>query len=278
MVGQENRSVGLIGLGRMGLPMARRLAASGFSVAGHDRDRQVAAAASKEGIAIAASPEAVAAASDLVIVVVGFEREVTDVLFGPRGLAERLRPGAVVAIASTAAPSFVIGLAERLAAIGARLIDTPLVRGETAAASGRLVVYAGGAERDIVSFRPVFDVLAERVIRLGDVGAGQVAKAANNQLLWTCVCASAEALDFAAAFGVERDALRAALGYGSGANWALETRADERPALWAEKDLAIVLEEADRAGIAMPVTAQVRQAIARFKRARGLPTPKEEGR
>ncbi len=274
MVGLEHCSVGVIGLGRMGHPIAHRLAKAGFIVSGHDRDTRAAAAASAVGIPVAGSPRAVAMTSDIVIVVVGFESDVTEAMFGPDGVSGGLGPGTVVAIASTVAPSYVVGLAEQLGAIGARLIDTPLVRGEAAARSGRLVIYAGGDEVDIALCRPVFDVLAERVIRLGELGAGQVAKAANNQLLWTCVAASAEALDFGAAFGLDRDGLRAALGYGSGANWALETRADDRPALWAEKDLAIVLDEADVAGVAMPVTAAVRQAIAAFKAARGLPTPK----
>ena len=141
MVGQENRSIGVIGLGRMGRPMAQRLAAAGFVVCGYDRDAQAAAAASAVGIAVAGSPAAVAAASNVVIVVVGFEREVDEVVFGSDGLADGLRPGNVVAVASTVAPSYVVGLAERLSAIGTRLIDTPLVRGEAAAierASGRL--------------------------------------------------------------------------------------------------------------------------------------------
>jgi 3-hydroxyisobutyrate dehydrogenase-like beta-hydroxyacid dehydrogenase len=269
------RAVGVVGLGRMGRPIARHLVTAGFAVHGYDRRLEEAEACSADGVTIVANAAEVASASDLVIVVVGFEGQVDDVVFGKDGLGDGLRPGTVVAIASTVSPTFLIRLQERLATTGARLIDAPLVRGEAAAEAGRLVVYAGGDDSDIGRCRPVFDAFAEHVFRLGGPGTGQVAKAVNNMLLWTCLCADIEGLDFAQAFGVDREALRAALALGSGANWALETRADERPALWAEKDLAIVLDEASKAGVGMPVTATVKDAIAAFKAARGLATPAE---
>ena len=275
MVVEAIRTVGVIGLGRMGRPIARRLAAAGLAVYGYDTNPGVAAAAA-DGIAIAASAAEVAAACDPVIVVVGFERQVDGAIFGKGGLAAGLRPGAVVAVAATVSPTYVARLADRLAAAGARLIDMPLAGGEIAAEAGRLVVYAGGEAADIAACRPVFDAFAEHVFHLGGPGAGQVAKAANNMLLWTCLCANVEAMDLAQAFGVDRDALRDALGHGSGANWALTTRADERPALWAEKDMTIVLEEAGKAGIAMPVAATVKEAIKVFKIARRLPVPSDD--
>jgi 3-hydroxyisobutyrate dehydrogenase-like beta-hydroxyacid dehydrogenase len=270
------RTVGLVGLGRMGRPMARHIAANGYNVCGYDSAREGAAAAQSLGVRIEESPAGVAARSDLVIIVVGFESQVEEVLFGQGGMAEALRPDTVLAVASTVAPSYVMGLRDRLAATGVRLIDMPLSRGEAAAEGGRLLVYAGGAEADIDACRPVFTAFAEHVLRLGEVGAGQAAKAVNNMLLWTCLCANIEGMAFAERFGVDRDALREALGYGSGANWALETRADERPALWAEKDMMILLAEADKARVAMPVAGTVKEAIKAFKIARGLPMPTDD--
>lgn len=277
MVVDAIRRVGVIGLGRMGRPIARRLLQAGFSVRGYDRDPEAMAASAGDGTTIAESAAQAAVASDLIIIAVGFERQVEDVVFGKDGLAGGLRPGAVVAIVATVSPTYTVDLAERLTAIGARVIDAPLVRGEAAAEAGRLVVYAGGAEEDIALCGPVFDALAEHVFRLGGSGSGQVAKAVNNMLLWTCICANVEGLEFAQAHDVDGETLRAALACGSGANWALTTGADRRPMLWAEKDMEIVLEGADRANVAMPVAQAVERAIKALKVARGLPAPSDEG-
>jgi 3-hydroxyisobutyrate dehydrogenase-like beta-hydroxyacid dehydrogenase len=179
-------------------------------------------------------------------------------------------------IASTVAPSFMDKLARRAAEHGLAVMDTPVARGEAAAEAGRLLVFAGGPEDVLERCRPILDCFAERICHLGKLGAGQVAKAVNNMLLWTCVCANVEGLDLAEALGVDREALRAALNHSSGANWALETRADERPALWAEKDMTIVIEEADRARVALPVCGAVKDAIKAFKIARNLPSPKTD--
>ena len=83
-------------------------------------------------------------------------------------------------------------------------------------------------------------------------------------------------VDLGERLGLDREALRAALAHSSGDNWAMRTRADERPALWAEKDMAIALAEADRARLALPVAGTVREAIKAFKIARGLPMPEDE--
>lgn len=269
------RSVGLVGLGRMGRPMARRVLAAGFDVRGYDPQPEAVAAAAGERIPVADSAAELAARSDLVIVVVGFESQVEAAIFGDAGMAGHLRPGAILAVASTVAPSTMTRLSSRLAETEVRLLDIPLSRGEAAAEAGSLLVYAGGAASDIDACRPVLACFAEHVLRLGDVGAGQAAKAVNNMLLWTCLCANVEGMAFAERFGIDAETLREALSLGSGANWALQTRADERPALWAEKDMTIVLTEADTMRVAMPVAATVKEAIEAFKIARGLPTPEE---
>ncbi|NNG04777.1 MAG: NAD(P)-dependent oxidoreductase [Inquilinus sp.] len=265
--------VGIVGLGRMGLPMARRLAAAGVTIAGCDTDSAAVAAARAAGIGIAATPADLARSSDLVLILVGSESQVAAALLADDGVLAGDHPGSIVAICSTVAPSFVTGLADRCAGRGVDLLDAPLARGEQAARDGSLLVYAGGDAAVLARCRPALDVLAEHVFLLGGLGAGQAAKAVNNMLLWACMTASVEGLELGEALGVDREALRAALGFGSGANWALTTRADERPAFWAEKDLAIVRAEAAAAGLTLPVCEAVDSAIRAFKRARGLPSP-----
>lgn len=265
--------VGVIGLGRMGRPIARNLIAGGFTVFGFDADRRAVAEAAAAGIEIMPSCAATAAACDAVIIVVGFQAQVEDALFGADGVLAGAGAGTAVLVASTVAPGYMAALDKRVEGQGIQLVDMPVARGEQAAESGDLLVFLGGGDDAVARCRPVIACFAGRIHHLGGPGAGQAAKAVNNMLLWTCLCANVEGLDLGAAMGVDREALRAALLDGSGANWALETRADDRPALWAEKDMTIVLQEAEAAGVSAPVSAAVRQAVEAFKIARGLPRP-----
>lgn len=267
------RRVGVVGLGRMGRPIARRLLAAGFDVLGADPSAEARDAARAAGVAAAPLPE-LAGRVDLALVLVGFEREAEAVILGPEGLAEHGRAGLTVGLASTVAPGFARALPRRAARTDLRFLDMPLARGEAAAEAGRLLAYVGGEAADVARARPALDAFCEAATHLGPLGAGQAAKAANNMLLWACVTASTEALDWGEAQGLDREALRAALLLGSGDNWAMRTRADERPALWAEKDMAIALDEADRTRTPMPVMGVVREAIKAFKLARGLPAPR----
>ena len=270
-------SVGVIGLGKMGRPIARHLIAAGYDVCGFDPDPDAASAAAASGVTIGTTCADIAKASDLILISVGFEEQVEQSVFAADGVLAGAGKTAILAIASTVSPSYMIALARRVEQRGLDVVDIPLARGEGAAEEGSLLVLAGGPQDVLTRCRPVLDTFSEALFRLGDVGAGQVAKAVNNMLLWTCLCANVEGMDFAEAFGVDREVLREALQQSSGANWALETRADERPALWAEKDMMILLAEADSARVAMPVSGTVKEAIKAFKIARNLPMPKRDG-
>jgi 3-hydroxyisobutyrate dehydrogenase-like beta-hydroxyacid dehydrogenase len=272
----EVRSVGVIGLGKMGRPIARHLIAAGFDVSGFDPDPDAAAAAAESGITIAATCADIARASDIIVIAVGFEEQVEQAVFAADGVLAGAGKAAILAIASTVSPSYMMALARRVKRRGLDVVDIPLARGERAAEEGSLLVLAGGPEDVLTRCRPAMETFSDTIFRLGDVGAGQVAKAVNNMLLWTCLCANVEGMDFAAAFGVDHEILREALQHSSGANWALETRADERPALWAEKDMMILLAEADSARVAMPLSSTVKEAIKAFKIARNLPMPKRD--
>lgn len=267
--------VGVIGLGKMGLPMARHVAAAGRRVAGCDPAPAAQQAAAAAGVEVLGSPAAVARASELVIVVVGFDRQVDAVLFGADGAAAAAAPGTILAVASTVAPSYARALPERAGRGDLAFLDVPVARGESAAEAGKLLLFGGGDEAAFRRAEPTFRTFSEHVFHLGPLGAGQAAKAVNNMLLWACLTASVEGLDLGEALGLDREALRAALAHSSGDNWAMRTRADERPALWAEKDMMIVLAEADRARLALPVAGSVKEAVKAFKIARGLPMPEE---
>ncbi len=265
--------VGILGLGKMGSPMARHLLAKGFKVVGYDPSAVAIASARKIELRLAASAREVAAQSDLVIVVVGFDSEVEEVLFGADGVLAGAHPGLIVALGSTVAPRYAKRLGERLAERRIILLDIPLTRGEAAAVTGKLLILGAGDERAFEACRPAFQSFAADIFHLGEAGAGQVAKMVNNLILWACMTANDEGLRLAEALGVEPEKLRKALHHSSAQNWSMDTRAEESGMPWAEKDMRIVLHEADIARIALPVCGAVKEGIKALKIRMGLPMP-----
>ena len=267
--------VGLVGLGKMGLPMGRLLCQHGFAVAGFDVDEAAMEAAAAHGMQTVLSPQAAAAASDLVIIAVGFDAEVEAVMFGERGVLAGAREGSVIAIASTVAPHTMQQIAAKLPARPAvTLLDIPLCRGESAAQEGKLLIMGGGAKPVFDACRPAFAAFADAVFHLGPLGAGQVGKMVNNLILWSCISANEEGFKLAHKLGIEREVLRAALLESSASNWSLATRPEEKSMPWAEKDMTIVLAEADAARVSLPLCGVVKEVIKTVKIERNWPTPR----
>jgi 3-hydroxyisobutyrate dehydrogenase-like beta-hydroxyacid dehydrogenase len=270
-------TVGLVGLGKMGCPMARHLIARGFKVIGCDPDAAARGRAKALGARIAPSAREVAQASDLVIIVVGFDSEVEDAVFGKDGILAGAGPGLVVAVASTIAPRYARKLAARLAERKIVLLDIPLARGEAAAIAGKLLILGAGDEAAFEACRPAFSAFASDIFHLGPAGAGQAGKMVNNLILWACMSANDEGLRLGAAFGVDPERLRAALAHSSAQNWSMDTRAEESGMPWAEKDMNIVLQEADFARLSLPLCGTVKEAIKGLKIRMGLGMPEVPG-
>ena len=275
MNGAKIESVGVIGLGKMGGQLARHLAEAGFETRGYDVRAEAMAAAGADGAAPAGSPAELAAVSDLVIVGVGFDSEVEAALFGDGGVMESPKPGSVVAVASTVAPATMLKIAERIGGGGVAVLDIPMARGEQAAIDGNLLIFGGGDRESFDRCRPAFSTFSDSIHHLGPVGAGQVGKLVNNLILWACISANEEGFRLAEKLGVEAGSLRDALLRSSAANWALETQAVERPMPWAEKDMTIVLKEADTARLSLPLCGTIKEVIKGVKIARGQPMPEE---
>ena len=164
-------------------------------------------------------------------------------------------------------------LAARLADSGIVLLDMPLTRGEPAAEAGELLVMVGGDTQAFESCKPALASFASSIFYLGQLGAGQVGKMVNNLILWSCISANHEGLKLAERLGVDPERLRAALLKSSAANWALETRPETMPMPWAEKDMRIVLSEADHLRLALPLCGVVTEVVKSVKIERGWPTP-----
>ena len=268
------RTVGILGLGKMGAPMARHLRAKGYNVSGYDPVDAARREAVALGVTLLDSPREVARASDLVIIVVGFDHEVETVMYGASGVMEAARPGLLVAIGSTVAPRYAQRLAARAKEAGVIVLDAPLARGEKAAVAGKLLIYGGGDEAAFEACRPAFGAFASDIFHLGGAGAGQVGKMVNNLLLWACTSANDEGLRLGAALGIDPDKLRNALKAGSGQNWAMDNRADLSGMPWAEKDMSIVLHEADLARLSLPLCGTVKETIKGLKIRMGLGLPR----
>ena len=207
----QGQRVGFAGLGLMGRPMARHLLAAGADLAVWNRTRRVAEAMRGTGLTICNTPGDLARRSEIVILMLADTAAVEDVLFGSDGLAEGLPAGALVIDMGTTAVMPTREFAQRLAALGVEFVDAPVSGGEIGAIDASLTVMAGGADAAIARARPVFAVLGSRFTHVGGIGAGQVAKAANQIIVGLNIGAVAEAMALVEAAGVDPAKVREAL-------------------------------------------------------------------
>ena len=270
----EISTVGVVGLGKMGGPLARHLAGGGFDVVGYDVADGAVAAVADAGVTAAETCAALAAQCDLAIVGVGFDSEVEEVIFGETGLLAGAKDGMVLAVASTIAPGTMKSIAER-AGPGVICLDIPMCRGEQAALDGDLLLLGGGDKEAFDACTAAFRTFANDMYYLGDLGAGQVGKMVNNLILWSCISANHEGMALAGALEVDTETLRDALLDSSAHNWAMEVRAETWELPWAEKDMSIVLKEADTARISLPLCGSVKEVIKGIKINLGQGMPQE---
>ena len=257
--GDKVTRAGMIGLGAMGLPMARHMAANGFSVAGYDVAAKAVAQAAELGIIAGGSPAEVGRHAEVVVIMVATDRQVEEVFF-QAGLLEAMQPGSVVCIASSCAPATCKTLEAAAAAKDIGVLDTPVVLGQEACNNGTMTVFVGGGEASLRKAEPVLRSFGEHIVHLGPSGSGQVAKTVNNLLLWSSITANYEALSFAKQLGVDLPRLIEAMAHSSGANWAL-ARWGKSTGKWAEKDMDVALELAQEAKLPMPLAALVDQLM-----------------
>jgi 2-hydroxy-3-oxopropionate reductase len=266
-------SIGFIGLGIMGRPMARHLADAGFSLAVHSRspgpvDELVAAGAQAR-----VSPADVAAGADVVITMLPDTPDVELVLFGENGVASRLRTGSLVVDMSTIDPLATRRFAESLRAMGADMVDAPVSGGERGAVEGTLSIMVGGTEDDVTRAMPLLRAMGTTIVHVGDSGAGQVAKACNQLVVASTIQAVAEALVLAERAGVDPRRVREALLGGFAGSKILEIHGQRMldrtftPGFRSRlhlKDARIVLDTAERVSSAVPAFEVVADALRRL--------------
>jgi len=201
-------NVGVIGLGIIGKPIAERLIKAGFRVAVYDvRDEPVGELKRTGAIGCASSAD-VAQRSDIIVSLVLDRAQTDDVVFGPKGIIQAVKPGTIFATGSTLGPDPVRRIAEALAAKQCATLDMPITGGYLAAYEGKLVLMIGGSQETLDRALPVFQAFAHKITRVGTAGAGQVAKLAHQLVMGVNVLALLEGLSLGAAGGVEPAALK----------------------------------------------------------------------
>jgi 3-hydroxyisobutyrate dehydrogenase len=264
--------VGIVGVGRMGLAMLKHLVKHGYTVTACDLDGAQLAKAREAGAASAGSPAELAKSSDFVILGVGYTDEVNAVVHGPGGLLATLATGSIVAISSTVSPATVqaIDAAAQPRDIG--VLDAPICRGRWAADEGTLLAMVGGRPDVVERGRAVYGCFCSDYAHLGDVGHGQVGKTMNNLLLWINSIGLIEAGRLAETTGIDLVKLREALQISSGASAALSDW-DMITFTWALKDMQVVAEMTDKAGLSLPITGAVKELVKEARRIKAANPP-----
>lgn len=269
----NDERVGLIGTGLMGAPMARRLLDAGVDLLLYNRTREKALAVAGDPERVFDSPARLAARADIVILVVADTPAVQQALSGPDGVLSSLAPGALVIDMGTTAVAATRALAEEVRDAGAEYVDAPVSGGVIGAEQGTLAIMAGGSEAAIARAMPLFEVLGSRVTRVGDVGAGQIAKAANQVIVGLTIAAVSEGLALAARAGADIGRVREALQGGFADSRILQVHGErmqrgEFPAggrcSTQRKDLDQAMELAAQLGLELPVTALARDLYDRL--------------
>ena len=264
-------SIGFIGLGIMGRPMAHNLLKAGFPVVVQHRHAEVTAELVAAGAQSAHLPREIAALCDVVITMLPDTPIVEEVLMGSDGVIAGAHEGLIAIDMSTISPVVTRTMAARLAERSVSMLDAPVSGGDKGAITGTLSIMVGGSEEAFQRCLPIFEALGKTIVHVGESGAGQVVKACNQVVVALTIEALSEALVLGSKAGVNPAKILQVLGGGLAANRFMELRGPSMIAhdfapggrlRFHHKDLGIALALARATGTALPVTALVDQMLA----------------
>ena len=273
-------TIGFIGLGLMGRPMATNLLNAGYPLIVHSRSPQPVEALVALGAARGESPAAIARQVTRIITMVPDSPDVEQVLEGANGVFTALQPGTIIIDNSSIAPGVARRLAAQAKSLGAQMLDAPVSGGEIGAVSGTLSIMVGGDADAFDTVKPILDVMGnpEKVMRIGDAGAGQICKVCNQMVIAGTLGAVAEAFALAKKAGIDAARMREALLGGFAASRVLEVHGERilkgnytpgfKTRLFA-KDLKIASATLADNQVPAPVSAAVRQLVTALMAAGG---------
>jgi len=256
--------LGFIGLGIMGRPMAGHLLAAGNTVYVYDRMADFVTEVVGKGAVACQSSEEVAEKSDIIIVMVPDTPDVEAVLFGENGVAEGVKKGSIVVDMSSISPIATKEYAAKLADMGVEMLDAPVSGGQVGAEKAILSIMVGGKQEVFDKIKPYFDLMGKNVVLIGDNGAGQTCKVANQIAVAVTISATAEALTFASKAGADPAKVREALMGGLAGSRIMELLGDRmikrtfQPGFRIrlhQKDLNLALQSARSLQMSIPSTA-----------------------
>ena len=264
----SNEKIGFVGLGMMGLPMARNLVEDGYSVNVFDLNEATVNAAKEFGASSSDSAADTASLSDIVITMVPDSEHVEAVIAGPNGILEGLKPGSVVVDMSTIDPEMGKKMANLIEAKGSNFVDAPVTGGVGGAEAGTLSILVGGNAEVFERALPVLNVLGGDVSHMGPVGSGHTTKIANQLIGVATLAGISEAFVLAKKSGLDMQAFFDAVKNGAGRSWALETLGpkildgDFAPGFMVkhmQKDLRLAGQLAADTGTALPTSTLIAQ-------------------
>jgi 2-hydroxy-3-oxopropionate reductase len=266
--------IGFIGLGIMGKPMARNLMKAGFTLIVHNRSRAAVDELTKEGAQAAANSREVASRSEVVITMLPDSPDVELVYAGDGGVFTGAKSGGLLIDMSSISPLVARKLAAQAKTLGCDMLDAPVSGGEAGAVAATLSIMIGGATSAVERAMPIFQALGKNIVHVGDAGAGQVTKAANQMVVGTTIAIVGEALVLAARAGVDPAKVRQALLGGFAQSKILEAHGQKmlerkfQPGFRIrlhEKDMKIALATGSEYGVPLMVTGVVGQMMTAMK-------------
>jgi 2-hydroxy-3-oxopropionate reductase len=256
--------IGYIGLGIMGKSIARNIMKAGFPIVVHNRSRAAVQELLTQGAREAFSPAEVTAEADVIFTNLPDSPDVEKVVLGEKGILEAAHQGQVYIDNSTIKPATARLISARLAEKGVEALDAPVSGGDIGARDATLTIMVGGPERALQTVLPVLKAMGRTITHVGESGAGQVAKAANQIMVAAQMAAMAELLIFSQKSGVDPRKVVNAIKAGAAQCWALDIKpprlfaGNRNPGFKAymqAKDMGIVLETAREYGVPLPATA-----------------------
>ena len=267
----DKLKVGYIGLGIMGKSMARNILKAGFPLVVHNRSREAVAELMAEGAVEAFSPQEVAAQVEVVFTNLPDSADVEQVALGPQGVIQGAAEGLIFVDNSTIKPATARYIAAELGQKGVLCLDAPVSGGDIGAQKGTLAIMVGGPAAALERVRPILEAVGKTITHVGDSGAGQIAKAANQVMVAAQMVAMGELLILAKKAGADPQKVVAAIQGGAAQCWTLDVKpqrlfaGNRQPGFKAymqAKDLGIVMDTAREYGISMPSAAVNTQLFA----------------
>ncbi len=257
-------TIGFIGLGIMGKPMAGHLLAAGHTVSVFDRNSEAVNELVGKGAVACGSSADVASVSDLIFIMVPDTPDVEEVLFGESGVVKGVKREAVVVDMSSISPIATKDFARRLADLGVEMLDAPVSGGQVGAEKAILSIMVGGKQKVFEQVKPYFELMGKNIVLIGDHGAGQTCKVANQIAVAVTIAATAEALTFASKAGADPAKVREALMGGLASSRIMELHGERmikrtfQPGFRVrlhQKDLNLALQSARSLHMSIPATS-----------------------